>query len=260
MARQQHIVDEWERQGQKREASKSLAPLKALKPFLLPYRSMILAAGIALVVAAAASLVMPIAVRGVIDHGFSAEDASNIRRYFLALIGVVAVMAMASATRFYLVTWIGERVTADVRTHVFAHVLGLSPSFFEVTRTGEVLSRLTADTTLVQTVVGSSASFALRNLVLAIGSIVMMAVTSPKRLAAAPELPTAIEAGYPQLEFEGLQGFFGPRGMPAERQDRIDQFLFDIGGSRRRLFPVRAQHMCRKMLGDETHFARRRTA
>src|SRR6185295_6827634 len=85
-----------------------------------------------------------------------------------------------SATRFYFVTWIGERVTADVRAHVFAHVLGLSPSFFEVTRTGEVLSRLTADTTLVQTVIGSSASFALRNLVLAIGSLVMMAVTNTK--------------------------------------------------------------------------------
>jgi ATP-binding cassette subfamily B protein len=167
----------------RRAGSKRLTPLKALKPFVTPYRGMILAAGLALILAAAATLVMPVAVRGVIDHGFSNEDAANVGRYFLALIAVAAVMALASATRFYFVSWIGERVTADVRAKVFSHVLSLSPSFFEKTRTGEVLSRLTADTTLVQTVVGSSASFALRNLVLAIGSLAMMAVTSPKLTA-----------------------------------------------------------------------------
>ena len=141
---------------------------------------MIAAAGVALAIAAGATLVLPIAVRGVIDHGFSAEDASRIGQYFLALIAVAAVMGVASAIRFYLVTWIGERVTADVRARVFSHVLSLSPSFFETTRTGEVLSRLTADTTLIQVVVGSSASFALRNLVMALGAIAMMIVTSPK--------------------------------------------------------------------------------
>jgi ATP-binding cassette subfamily B protein len=163
-----------------RAASKRLKPLNALTPFLRPYRGMILLAGLALIAAAAATLVLPQAVRGVIDHGFSNEDAENIGRYFGALIAVAGFMGVSSATRFYLVTWIGERVTADVRARVFAHVLSLSPSFFEKTRTGEVLSRLTADTTLVQTVVGSSASFALRNLVLALGSLAMMAVTSPK--------------------------------------------------------------------------------
>ncbi len=163
-----------------RAPSKSLSPLRALKPFLMPYRFMIAAAGAALIVASAATLVLPAAVRGVIDHGFSEEDAANIGRYFLALIAVAGIMGMASATRFYLVTWIGERVVADVRSKVFSHVLSLSPRFFETTRTGEVLSRLTADTTLVQTVIGSSASFALRNLVMAVGSLIMMTVTSPK--------------------------------------------------------------------------------
>jgi ATP-binding cassette, subfamily B, bacterial len=172
--------DERGHAAEKRDGSKRLAPLKALMPFLRPYRLTIALAAIALVAAAGASLILPVAVRGVIDHGFSAEDARNIGRYFLALIAVAAVMGVASASRFYFVSWIGERVTADVRDTVFAHVLDLSPSFFETTRIGEVLSRLTADTTLVQTVVGSSASFALRNLVLAAGSLAMMMVTSPK--------------------------------------------------------------------------------
>jgi ATP-binding cassette subfamily B protein len=165
-------------QAARREPSKQLAPLRALLPFLMPYRPMLVCAGVALLFAAASALVLPIAVRGVIDHGFSAEDADRIGNYFLALIGVAAFMGVASAARFYFVSWIGERVVADVRDRVFGHVLSLSPSFFEVTRTGEVLSRLTADTTLIQTVVGSSASFALRSMVMGLGCIVMMLVTS----------------------------------------------------------------------------------
>jgi ATP-binding cassette subfamily B protein len=176
----EQVVENIERQAERRAKSKNLAPLRALTPFIVPYRGMIALAAVALAVAAAATLVLPIAVRGVIDHGFSAEDASRIGQYFLALIAVAAVMGVASAVRFYLVTWIGERVTADVRAKVFGHVLSLSPNFFETTRTGEVLSRLAADTTLIQVVVGSSASFALRNLVMAIGAIAMMIVTSPK--------------------------------------------------------------------------------
>jgi ATP-binding cassette subfamily B protein len=176
----QQYVNDLNRQAGGRAPSKKLTPLRALKPFLTPYRAMIAAAAVALLAAAAATLVLPVAVRGVIDHGFSEADAANIGRYFMALIAVAALLGIASATRFYLVTWIGERVTADVRSAVFSHVLSLSPSFFETVRTGEVLSRLTADTTLVQTVIGSSASFALRNLVLSLGSLAMMAVTSPK--------------------------------------------------------------------------------
>jgi len=165
-------------QAARREPSKRLAPLRALMPFLVPYRGRLALAGVALLFAAASALVLPIAVRGVIDHGFSAEDADRIGNYFLALVGVAAFMGLASAARFYCVTWMGERVVADLRERVFGHVLSLSPSFFEVTRTGEVLSRLTADTTLIQTVVGSSASFALRNMVMAAGSLVMMLFTS----------------------------------------------------------------------------------
>jgi ATP-binding cassette, subfamily B, bacterial len=180
MARNSQHDEALQRQMGARSPSKKLTPLRALKPFIMPYRGMIAAAGAALIVAAMATLVLPAAVRGVIDHGFSQEDAANIGRYFFALMVVAAVMGIASATRFYLVTWIGERVVADVRAKVFNHVLSLSPHFFETTRTGEVLSRLTADTTLVQTVIGSSASFALRNLVMAVGSLAMMFVTSPK--------------------------------------------------------------------------------
>jgi ATP-binding cassette subfamily B protein len=121
----------------------------------------------------------------VIDRGFGASSATHIGRYFMMLLGVTVVMGLASATRYYLVTWIGERVVADVRERVFSHVLALSPEFFERARTGELLSRLTADTTLVQTVVGSSASFALRSVVMSIGAVTMMAITSPKLTALA---------------------------------------------------------------------------
>ena len=179
----QQYVNDLHRQAGGREPSKRLTALRALRPFLRPYRGTIIATGLALITSSAATLVLPAAVRGVIDHGFSVADAANIGRYFLALIAVAAVLALASAVRFYLVTWIGERVTADVRSSVFSHVLSLSPSFFETVRTGEVLSRLTADTTLVQTVVGSSASFALRNLLMSLGSLAMMFVTSPKLAA-----------------------------------------------------------------------------
>ena len=114
------------------------------------------------------------------DHGFSAQEAGEVGRYFLAFIAAAAVLGISSATRFYFVTWLGERVTADIRRAVFDNVLGMTPAFFEITRTGEVLSRLTADTTLVQTVIGSSASVALRNLVTLTGGIALMFFTSLK--------------------------------------------------------------------------------
>src|SRR4051794_30151600 len=120
-AQREHL----DRRPERRPTSSKLTPLRALAPFLTPYRGMILFAGLALIAAAGATLVLPAAVRGVIDHGFSQEDAANIRRYFVALIAVVAVIGMASATRFYFVSWIGERVVADVRAKVFSHVLSL---------------------------------------------------------------------------------------------------------------------------------------
>ena len=160
--------------------SRRLAPLAALRPFLKPHVRLILLALVALALAAAATLVLPVAVRQVIDRGFDASASAHIGKYFLGFLAVSVVMGLASATRYYLVTWIGERVVADVRNRVFSHVLSLSPEFFENNRTGDLLSRLTGDTTLVQTVIGSSASFALRSIVTALGALVMMAITSPK--------------------------------------------------------------------------------
>ncbi len=200
--------------ARRRPAARKLAPLAALRPFLAPYKTTFVLAGLALMVAAAATLVLPNAVRLVIDHGFSTPDTSRMGRYFLGLLAVAALMGLASATRFYLVTWIGERVVADVRAKVFSHVLSLSPVFFETTRTGEVLSRLTADTTLVQTVVGSSLSFALRSIVLAIGALIMMAVTSPKLTALA-------FVGVPVVLVLILAMGRRVRGLSRSAQDRV---------------------------------------
>lgn len=167
------------------ETRSSLATLKALLPFLTPYRIRLLLAGIALVVAAAATLAIPYAFRHLIDSGFAASIAgggspAHINRYFLALFGVACVLAAATAARFYMVSWLGERVTADLRSAVYKHVLTQSPQFFETTQTGEVLSRLTTDTTLIQTLVGTSISMGLRNFLLFAGGMVMLLVTSPK--------------------------------------------------------------------------------
>lgn len=153
--------------------------LAKLVPFVRPYWFAVAAALFFLAVAAAASLAMPVAVKDMIDHGFSKDNAARIDQVFLALLAVAAVLGVATALRFYFVTWLGERVVADLRKAVFGHVLSLSPAFFEVTRTGEVLSRMTADTTLIQTAVGSSFSIALRNIVMLLGGFVMLAVTSP---------------------------------------------------------------------------------
>ena len=155
-------------------------PLLSLLPYVMRYRAQVIGALIALPVAAAATLAVPLAVRRMIDFGFSAERISLIDQYFAVMIGVAAVLALASATRYYLVTIIGERVVADLRAAVFAHLTELSPSFFDTAKTGEITSRLTADTTQIKSAVGSSVSVALRNLVLFIGSSVMMVVTSPR--------------------------------------------------------------------------------
>ncbi len=165
----------------------SLAALKGLLPFLAPYRRQFVLAGIALLFAAGATLAIPAAFKQMIDHGFGAEagrqNIEHVNAVFLALFGVAAVLAVATAARFYMVSWLGERVVADVRAAVYRHVVHQSPEFFESTRTGEVLSRLTTDTTLIQTVVGTSISLALRNTLLFIGGLVMLFVTSPKLTA-----------------------------------------------------------------------------
>jgi ATP-binding cassette, subfamily B, bacterial len=166
--------------GADRARSRNLRPLRDLLPFLKPYRGMLLAALAALLLAASATLSLPVAVRFMIDEGFSTENATKVDRYFLAMFGIASLLAISTSLRYYLVSWLGERVVADVREAVFSHILRLSQSFYETTRTGEVLSRLTTDTTILQSVVGSSASIALRNILLLAGGLVMLGVTSPK--------------------------------------------------------------------------------
>jgi ATP-binding cassette subfamily B protein len=163
-------------------ASPDRASLKALKPlipFALRYKGRIAAALVALVMASTATLIIPLAVRRMIDYGFSAAGADLIDRYFLVMIAVVSMLALASASRYYLVMTLGERVVADIRIAVFAHLTKLDAAFYDMTRSGEIVSRLTADTTQIKSAFGSSASIALRNFVLFIGAISMMVITSP---------------------------------------------------------------------------------
>jgi ATP-binding cassette subfamily B protein len=163
---------------EERAKSADIRPLKIVWPFLRPYRQQLLLALLFLVVAAATTLVLPYAVRQMIDLGFSPENSAIIDRYFWGLFGVVLVMELAVGLRFYFVSWLGERVVADIRDAVYRNVIDQSPTFFETTRTGEVLSRINTDTTLVQTVVGSSASVALRSAVMLLGSMVLLVITS----------------------------------------------------------------------------------
>jgi len=166
-----------------RPANRDIRQLARVLGFLAPYRRQVAIAAVALVVAAVCVLVLGQGLRRVIDRGFSSGDAALLDSALIALLAVIVVMAIATYTRFYFVSWIGERVSADIRRAVFGHLLDLSPGFFEVTRTGEVISRLTNDTSLLEVVIGSSASFALRNTLIMLGSLVMLLVTSPKLTA-----------------------------------------------------------------------------
>ena len=161
-------------------ATRSLRPLRTLIPYLGRYKLRLVFALAALVTASGATLMVPLAVREMIDSGFTGSNAASIDRYFVFLIAVVAVLAIASAARYFFVTWLGERVVSDLRADVFSHVVGLSPGFFDREKTGEVVSRLTADTTQIKAAVGASASIALRNLFLFVGAVAMMVVTSPR--------------------------------------------------------------------------------
>lgn len=195
-------------------ARSNLSQLFPILRFLRPYRARVVAASVALVIAAGTVLMVGQGLRLLVDRGFAGGDPAMLNLMLVALLAVVVVMALATGARFYLVSWIGERVSADIREAVFSHVLFLSPGFFEVARTGEILSRLTADTTLLETVVGSSASMALRNLLLLIGGAIMLAVTSPK-------LAALVLVGVPLVVVPIL--FFGRRVRRLSRasQDRI---------------------------------------
>jgi len=163
-----------------RPKAKSLKPLAALVPFILPYKGRMLLALLALFVAGGAMLSMPQALKNVIDHGFTAADAATIDRYFLLLLLAAAVFALFASVRFYLVSWIGERVVADIRSAVYRRVIRMDPAFFEITKTGEVLSRLTTDTTVIQGLAGSGLSILLRSSLSFVGSLVLLLFTSLK--------------------------------------------------------------------------------
>lgn len=159
---------------------RSLRPLRRFAPYVLRYRGMAAASLFFLALAAATTLTLPLAVRRMIDHGFSSADSTFIANYFSMLVAIAALLAFASACRYYFVVTLGERVVADIRRDVFAHVATLSPAFFDRTQSGEIVSRLAADTTQIKSAVGATASVALRNMLLGLGAVAMMVLTSPK--------------------------------------------------------------------------------
>ena len=159
---------------------RSLRPLRALWPFIRPYGGTLAAALAALLIASLAMLAMPVALRYLIDNGFIARSVGTVNRYFLWFLAATVVFSLFAALRYYLVTWLGERVVADLRNAVYARVIRMDPAFFEVTRTGEVLSRLTTDTTLVQGIAGTGLSIALRSTLSLVGGLVMLVATSAR--------------------------------------------------------------------------------
>jgi len=185
-----------------------------LARFLAPYRGRFVLAGIALLVAAGCTLAVGQGLKLVIDRGFSANDPHALDQALFAMLGIIAAMAVATYVRFYNVSWIGERVTADLRRHVFDHLLTLSPGFYEITRTGEVISRLTNDATMLETVIGSSLSLALRNIVLGVGALILLTLTSIK-------LTLLVLAGLPVVLLPII--LFGRRVRRLSRasQDRV---------------------------------------
>ncbi|MBR9861938.1 MAG: ATP-binding cassette domain-containing protein [Rhodobacteraceae bacterium] len=164
---------------QSREKSRTVGPLRGLAPFLKPYRLMIALAGLSLVITAALSLVLPLAVRRVVD-GFSSGSTQLMDQYFGAAIAIAGLLAVGTGFRYYFVTRLGERVVADIRKAVYSKMIGMSPAFFDKVMTGEVLSRITTDTTLIQSVIGSSVSVALRNVLIFFGGLILMMITSAK--------------------------------------------------------------------------------
>lgn len=154
--------------------------LRRLAVFLRPYYRQLFGAAVALTVAAATVLALGQGLRRLIDEGFLSHNVELLDHALIALLAVVVVLALASACRFYLISWIGERVVADIRRAVYHKVIGLSPGFFDATRTGEIMSRLTTDTSVIQVIVGATGSVALRNLLLLIGGVVMLVITNPK--------------------------------------------------------------------------------
>ena len=172
-----------ERSSSERPRGKSLKPLHTLVPFIRPYRGTLAAALAALLIASGAMLALPIALRYLIDNGFIAQDLGTVNRYFGWFLAAALVFSVFAALRYFLVTWLGERVVADLRNAVYRRVIGMDPAFFEVTKTGEVLSRLTTDTTLVQSISGVGLSIALRSTLNLTGGLLLLVLTSPQLAA-----------------------------------------------------------------------------
>jgi ATP-binding cassette subfamily B protein len=162
-----------------RPKAKSLQPLQGVWPFVKPYSGTLVWAAMFLLIAAGAQLALPVAFKHLVDDGMATRDASTINFYFVIFLLAAIAFGAFAALRFYMVTWLGERVVADMRSAVYARVVRMDPTFFEVTRTGEVLSRLTTDTTLVQSLIGSSVSMALRSVVALVGALILLVITSP---------------------------------------------------------------------------------
>ncbi|MBP7241814.1 ABC transporter transmembrane domain-containing protein [Amaricoccus sp.] len=199
--------------GEDRAKAAAVGPLGALAPFLRPYRAMVWGALVALTVTAALSLALPLAVRRVVD-GFSVESIGLMDAYFGAALGIAALLALGTATRFYLVTRLGERVVFDIRKAVYDRVIGMSPGVYERIMTGEVLSRLTTDTTVILAVIGSAVSVALRNLLTLVGALALLLVTSPK-------LTALVLVGVPLVIVPILALGRRLRALSRESQDRI---------------------------------------
>ena len=207
------LIDE---QAPKLPPATALRTLARVGGFLRPYRVRVAVAALALVVAAGATLAIGQGLKAVVDRGFAAANAAELDRGLALMLAIVLVMAAATYVRFYTVSWLGERVTADLRRKVFAHLLTLSPGFYETTRTGEVISRLTSDTTMLETVIGSSVSMAARNVLLLAGGLVMLALTSAK-------LTLLVLVGVPVVVLPIL--LFGRRVRRLSRatQDRVGE-------------------------------------
>ncbi len=197
-----------------RPKAKSLKPLRALLPFIGHYKRTLFVAILALLVASAAMLVIPVALRFLIDKGFIAQDLSTVNRYFGWFLAVALVFSVFAAMRYYLVTWLGERVVADIRNAVYDRVIRMDPAFFEVTRTGEVLSRLTTDTTLVQSISGVGLSIALRSSLNLLGGLILLVMTSP-------QLASYILIGIPVVVLPVLVVGRRIRQLSRQSQDRI---------------------------------------
>jgi ATP-binding cassette subfamily B protein len=165
-----------------RPKSKSVRPLRALLPYLMPYKGLMVGAAAALLVASGSMLALAPAFKNLIDLGMQSGNAGQVDRYFIAFLCVALLFGVFAALRFYLVTWLGERVVADIRDKVYRRIIRMDPTFFEVTRTGEVLSRLTTDTTLVQSIAGVGLSITLRSAVQLVGALVLLAMTNARML------------------------------------------------------------------------------